>query len=74
MRDDPLALALRGFAMAQLGEHTRARKLLRLAAGVFGAHEEWARAWCVVAEAEVALAIRDFGGSPRVLNAALATL
>ncbi|MFI5444941.1 helix-turn-helix domain-containing protein [Polaromonas sp. UC242_47] len=74
LRDDPPALALRGIAMAQLGEHPRARELLRRAARGFGAHEEVARARCVVAEAEVALAVRDLGSSPRVLAAALATL
>jgi hypothetical protein len=74
LRDDPPALALRGIAMAQLGEHCRARELLRLAARGFGPHEELARARCVVAEAEVALAMRDFGGSPRSLAAASSTL
>src|SRR4051794_34440471 len=74
VRDDPPALALRGIAMAQLGEHARARELLRRAARGFGAHEELSRARCVVAEAEVALAMRDLGGSPRPLTAALATL
>src|SRR6202163_2790215 len=74
VRDDPPALALRGIAMAQLGEHPRARELLRRAARGFGSHEELARARCVVAEAEVALAMRDFGGSPRALAAASATL
>lgn len=74
LRDDPPALALRGIAMAQLGEYPRARELLRRAARGFGAHEELARARCVVAEAEVALAMRDFGGSPRSLVAASATL
>jgi tetratricopeptide (TPR) repeat protein len=74
LRDDPPALALRGIAMAQLGEHPRARELLRRAARAFGAHEELARARCVVAEAEVALAMRDIGGSPRTLAAAAATL
>ena len=73
LRDDPPALALRGIAMAQLGEHPRARELLRSAARGFGAHEALARARCVVAEAEVALAMRDLGGSPRALaDAALA--
>ncbi len=62
LRDDPPALALRGIAMAQLGEHPRARELLRRAARAFGAHEPVARARCVVAEAEVALAQRDLGG------------
>ena len=74
LRDDPAALALRGIAMAQLGEHPRARELLREAARGFGAHEELARARCVVAEAEVALAMRDLGGAPRSLAAAAATL
>ena len=74
LRDDPPALALRGIAMAQLGEHPRARELLKRAARGFGAHEELARARCVVAEAEVALAMRDFAGSPRALAAASATL
>jgi len=78
LRDDPPALALRGIAMAQLGEHVRARDLLRRAARGFGAgHESLARARCIVAEAEVALAMRDFGasgGAPRALIAATATL
>jgi hypothetical protein len=74
LRDDPPALALRGIAMAQLGEHPRARDLLRRAARGFGAHEELARARCLVAEAEVALAMREIGGSPRTLAAAAATL
>ncbi|MBA3596812.1 MAG: helix-turn-helix domain-containing protein [Methylibium sp.] len=74
LREDPPALALRGIAMAQLGEHPRARELLRRAALGFGAHEELARARCVVAEAEVALAMRDLRGSPHILAAASATL
>ncbi|MCW7540130.1 helix-turn-helix domain-containing protein [Aquabacterium sp. A7-Y] len=74
LRDDPPALALRGIAMAQLGEHPRARELLRRAARGFGAHEELARTRCVVAEAEVALALRDLVGSPRSLELAAATL
>ncbi len=74
LRDDPPALALRGIAMAQLGEHPRARELLRGAARGFGAHQELARARCVVAEAEVALAMRDLGGSPRLLAAASVAL
>src|SRR4249919_428732 len=74
LHDDPPALALRGIAMAQLGEYPRARELLRRAARGFGAHEELARARCVVAEAEVGLAMRDLGGSPRSLAAAAAAL
>ncbi|HEY2558198.1 MAG TPA: helix-turn-helix domain-containing protein [Caldimonas sp.] len=74
LRDDPPALALRGIALAQLGELARARELLRRAARRFGHHEELARARCVVAEAEVALAMRDLGGSPRTLAAATTAL
>jgi len=74
LRDDPPGLALRGIAMAQLGEHPRARDLLRRAARGFGQHEAVARARCVVAEAEVALAMRDLGGSGRPLASAAATL
>ncbi len=74
LRDDPPALALRGIAMAQLGEHARARELLRRAASGFGAHEPLAQARCVVAEAEVALATRDLAESPQHLAAAAATL
>lgn len=74
LRNDPSALALRGIAMAQLAEHPRARDLLRRAARGFGTHEELARARCVVAEAEVALAMRDFSGSPRTLVTAAAAL
>jgi len=74
LRDDPPALALRGIAMARLGELQRARELLRRAGRAFGAHEELARSRCVVAEAEVALAQRDLSGSPRTLAAAGAAL
>jgi hypothetical protein len=75
LRDDPPALALRGIAMAQLGEYPRSRELLRRAARGFAAtHEALARARCVVAEAEVALAMRELGGSPRTLAAAADTL
>ncbi|MES2714546.1 MAG: helix-turn-helix domain-containing protein [Pseudomonadota bacterium] len=74
LRSDPPALALRGIAMAQLGELALARSLLRRAARGFGSHEALAQARCVVAEAEVALAQRDLGGSPRTLVAAAAAL
>ena len=74
LRDDPPALALRGIAMAQLGELARARELLRGAARGFGPAEALAWARCVVAEAEVALALRDFAGPPRTLATAMATL
>ena len=70
LRDDPPALALRGIAMAQLGEHPRARELLRRAARGFGTHEALSRARCVVAEAEVALALRELSAAPRALATA----
>jgi hypothetical protein len=74
LRSDPDALALRGIAMAQLGELERARELLRLAARRFGGREPLARARAIAAEAEVALAARDFGFSPVALDRAIATL
>ncbi len=74
LREDPPALALRGIAMAQLGEYPRARELLRRAARGFGTREELAHARCVVAEAEVALAMRDLSGSTHALAEAAAAL
>ena len=70
LRDDPPALALRGIAMAQLGDLPRAKALLQRAARAFGAREPLARARCVVAEAEVALAARDLGWPHKALDAA----
>src|SRR5258706_149154 len=74
LREDPPALALRGIAMAQLGDFARSRALLRRAARAFGPKEAVARARCVVAEAEVALASRDLGSAGRALDAARRTL
>jgi hypothetical protein len=74
LRDDPPALALRGIAMAQLGEYERSRKLLRRAARAFGARERLAQARCQVAEAEVALAARDLGWKMNTLEAAARAL
>jgi DNA-binding transcriptional ArsR family regulator len=73
LRDDPAALALRGIAMAQLDDLGRARELLRRAARGFGARETLARARCLAAEAEVALAARDLAWPPRALSEALRT-
>jgi hypothetical protein len=70
LRDDPPALALRGIAMAQLGDLVRAKVLLRRAARGFGPKEPVARARCVVAEAEVALAARELKSSAKSLEAA----
>jgi tetratricopeptide (TPR) repeat protein len=74
LRDDASALALRGIAMAQLGDLVRAKALLRRAARGFGPREAVARARCVVAEAEIALVSRDLGRPAKVLGAARATL
>jgi hypothetical protein len=74
LRADPPALALRGIAMAQLGDLVRAKALLRRAARAFGPREAVARARCVVALVEVALASRDLGWPPKALDAARATL
>jgi hypothetical protein len=74
LRDDAPALALRGIAMAQLGDLVRAKALLRRAARAFGPKEAVARARCVVAEAEIALASRDLGWPAKALHAAQATL
>jgi hypothetical protein len=74
LRGDASALALRGIAMAQLGDFVRAKALLRSAARAFGAREALARARCIVAEAEVALAARELTATGKALAAALATL
>ena len=74
LRDDPPALALRGIAMAQLGDLARARLLLRRAAAAFGPKEAIARARCVTAEAEIALVCRDLGWTLKSLDAAYQAL
>ena len=74
LRDDAPALALRGIAMAQLGDFARARALLRRAARGFGPRESVARARCIVAEAEIALVSRDLGWPAKALDAARKTL
>jgi hypothetical protein len=74
LRNDAPALALRGIAMAQLGDFVRAKALLRRASRAFGPKEAVARARCIVAEAEIALVSRDLSAPARVLEAARATL
>jgi hypothetical protein len=74
LRDDPPALALRGIAMAQLGDFVRAKALLKSAARAFGPREAVARARCIVAEAEIALVCRDLTWPANALEAARATL
>jgi hypothetical protein len=74
LREDAPALALRGIAMAQLGDLVRAKALLRSAARAFSPKEAVARARCVVAEAEIALVSRDLGWPAKALDAARAVL
>jgi hypothetical protein len=74
LRADAPALALRGIAMAQLGDLVRAKALLRRAARAFGPSAPVARARCVVAQAEVALVSRELGWPAKALDAARATL
>jgi hypothetical protein len=74
LREDAPALALRGLAMAQLGDFVRAKALLRRAARAFGPKEAVARARCIVAEAEIALVSRDLTWPAKALDAARATL
>jgi hypothetical protein len=74
LREDAPALALRGIAMAQLGDLVRAKALLRRAARAFGSKEAVARARCIVAEAEIALVSRDLGWPAKALDGARAIL
>jgi hypothetical protein len=74
LRDDAAALALRGIAMAQLGDLARAKLLLRRAARAFGTNEAVARARCIVAEAEIALVSRELNWPVKALDTARTTL
>ncbi|HVW30158.1 MAG TPA: helix-turn-helix domain-containing protein [Polyangiaceae bacterium] len=74
LRNDATALALRGVAMAQLGEFARARKLLAEAARGFGGAAPAERARCIAAEAEIALSCRDLAAAKRGLDTALRLL
>ena len=74
LREDAPALALRGIAMAQLGDLDRAKTLLKSAARAFGPREAVARARCVVAQAEIALVSRDLAWPAKALAAAGAIL
>ena len=74
LRNDAPSLALRGIAMAQLGDLPKAKTLLRSAARAFGPREAVARARCVVAEAEIALVSRDLTWPVKTLAAARKTL
>jgi len=60
--------------LAQLGDLNRAKALVRQAARAFGPREAVARARCVVAEAEIALASRNLAWPTKSLAAASALL
>jgi hypothetical protein len=68
LRDDAPALALRGIAMAQLGDLVRAKALIKRAARAFSPREAVARARCVIAAAEIALVSRDLSWPPKPLD------
>lgn len=74
LRNDASGLALRGIAMAQLGEYQRARELLRSATRAFSPREAVSRARCILAEAEIALASRDLSWTAKTLGSAGRTL
>ena len=74
LRNDAPALALRGIAMAQLGDLVRAKALLRKAARAFGPKEPLSRARCIVAEAEIALVSRDLSWPAKALDTAQTAL
>lgn len=74
LRDDPPALALRGIAMAQLGDLAKAKELLKRAAAAFGTRDPVSRSRCIIAEAEVALVSRDLGWPAKALTTARGVL
>src|SRR5262245_49074341 len=73
-RDDAPALALRGIAMAQVGDFVRAKTLVRRAARAFGPTDIVPRARCVVALAAIAIVTPDLGWPAKALASARATL
>ena len=74
LRSDAPALALRGIAVAQLGDLELANTLLRKAIRAFGPRQPLARARCIVAQAEIALVSRDLAWSAKALHSAQAVL
>jgi len=74
LREDPEALALRGIAMAQLGDYAAARTLLDRAVRSVAPSDARMRARCLAAQGEVALASRDVRAAGRVLDAAVSEL
>jgi hypothetical protein len=73
-REDPEALALRGVAMAQLGEDRDAQRLLGRAERAFSRTDPQMHARILAARGEVALGSRDLALAGRLLDAAEAAL
>ncbi|MBB6427030.1 helix-turn-helix domain-containing protein [Sphingopyxis sp. JAI128] len=67
LREDAAALALRGIALAQIGDLERGIELLRRARARFADADKLAKARCILAEAEIRLALRDFRTASRLL-------
>jgi hypothetical protein len=74
LRSEPLALALRGVAMAQLGDDAAAQKLLARAERAFARTDPTMHARILAARGEVALAARDLALAGRLLESAEAAL
>lgn len=74
LREDAPALALRGIAMAQLGDLPQAQHLLKRAARAFGPKQPLAHARCVVAQAEIAFVSRELSWPVKELATVQATL
>ncbi len=74
LNDAAPALALRGIAMARLGDLDQAKVLLKRAERAFHPHDAVARARCVVAQAEIAFVSRDLGWSGNALAEAMVVL
>src|SRR5947208_3300164 len=74
LRDDPPALALRGIAMAQLGDFERAKALLRRAARAFGARAALTRAAQAARHAGIPALTAEVESASHALNAPAARL
>ena len=73
-RTDAPARAMRGAALSQLGEFSRAKAQLRAALRALGPADGLLRARCLAAEAEIALALGDLRWSAEPVARAVAEL
>lgn len=74
LRDDATALALRGIALAQIGDLERGGKLLRKAHASFPDSNRLAKARCNLAEAEIRIALRDFRTASHLITGLVTAL